>query len=214
MKKQNLLKFNILVIAVLFTTAEAFSATSVVETLTVSSPPTVAITKNSTSVETGQVNPVNGSHAGLNASFNIVTNGTDDDYTFIVGSKITSYGNTEVSAYTNDGTGLLFGRVGEEEHLPTTESIENAKSGGNDNPNIIVYPISSMTIDSPMTVNYDPAQENNENSFGCYVVKVNGGTEGTLKQVIGGSAMNDSYNISQDMAGSYKTTVYFTAISK
>ena len=71
-----------------------------------------------------------------------------------------------------------------------------------------------MTIDSPMTVYYDPAQENNENSVGCYVVKVNGGTEGTLKQVIGGSAKNDSYNISQDMAGSYKTTVYFTAISK
>lgn len=198
---------------VLFGTAQAFASTSVVQTLNVSAQPTVAISKTSNTVETGDINPETGSHLGLNASFNLQTNGTDENYIFIVGSKITAYGGQEVSAYTSDGKGLLFGRIGDEEHLPSTTAIENARSGGSNNPNVIVYPISSMTITAPMAVQYDGTQATDEGT-GCYVVKVNGGTEGTLRQEIGGSAIPGSYSVAQDMAGQYKAVVYFTAISK
>lgn len=214
MKKQNLLKSLILVMAVLVGTVEAFASASVVQTLSVSAQPTVAIEKNTASVETGEINPETGTHSGLSASFNLQTNGTDDDYIFIVGSKITSYGNEEVSAYSNDGQYLLFGRFGEEEYLPKAEAIENAKAGGNNNPNVIAYPISSMEITSPMTVQYDASQDTGENAIGCYVVKVNGATEGTLRQTIGGTPLQNTYSVGQDMAGSYKAVVYFTAISK
>ena len=199
--------------AVPFGTVQAFASTSVVQTLSVSAQPTVAIAKTSNSIETGDIDPETGSHSGLSASFNLQTNGTDDDYVFIVGSKITAYGGQEVSAYTADGKGLLFGRIGDEENLPSTTAIDNAKTGGSNNPNVIVYPISTMTITSPMEIQYDSAQVTDEGN-GCYVVKVNGGTEGTLKQVIGGSAIPGSYSVAQDMAGQYKAVVYFTAISK
>lgn len=214
MKKLNLLNILILVTTVLFSTVEAFASTSVVQTLTTSAQPTVAIEKTATSVETGEINPKTGKHSGLNVSFNLQTNGTDDDYLFIVGSKIMSNGGQEVSAYSNDGAALLFGKYDQEEYLPTTTAIENAKAGGNNNPNVIVYPISSMTITSPMTVEFNASQENSEGSSGCYVVKVNSAQEGTLKQIIGGSPINNSYSVGQDMSGIYRAVVYFTAISK
>ena len=198
---------------VLFGTVQAFASTSVVQTLNVSVQPTVAITKNSNSLETGEIDPLTGTHSGLSASFNLQTNGTDDDYIFIVGSKITAYGGQEVSAYTTDGKGLLFGRIDTEEYMPSAEAIENAKTGGNNNPNVIVYPISNMTITAPMTIQYDSAQATDEGT-GCYVVKVNSGTEGVLTQVISGTAVSNSYSVGQDSAGQYKAVVYFTAISK
>jgi hypothetical protein len=142
------------------------------------------------------------------------TNGTDDDYIFIVGSKIVSSDNNEVSAFTNDGQGLLFGRVGEEEFLPTEAAIQDAKNGGTNNANVIVYPISEMSITSPMTVNFVNDLNVEGDSINCYQVKLNGGMEGTLRQTIGGTPLNNSYRAGQDRAGSYKAVVYFTAISK
>ncbi len=214
MKKQNLLKSLILVTTVLIGTGRAFATAEAVQTLSVSAQPTVAIEKKSTSVEVGEINPETGTHSGLSASFNLQTNGTDDDYIFIVGAKITAYDNEEVSAYTKDGQGILFGRYGQEEYLPSAEAIQDAMNGGSNNPNIIVYPINGMNITSPMTVQYDAAQESSEGTAGCYVVKVNGATEGTLNQSIGGTPVSGSYSVGQDMAGQYKAVVYFTAISK
>ena len=199
--------------AVLTGTVEAFASASVVQTLSVSAQPAVAMSRSSATSETAIINPENGTHNGLSASFSIQTNGTDENYNFIVGSKITSYGNVEVSAYSNDGNYLLFGRYGEEEYLPTADSIENAKAGGKKNFNVIAYPIDSMVITSPMTVSYDDAFETAEGT-GCYVVKVNGLQEGTLTQTLGGTPLSGTYSPSQDLAGQYRAVVYFTAISK
>ena len=213
MKKQNLLKSLILVISVLISTVGAFAATSVQQTLSVSAEPTVAIEKTSY-VQSGQINPETGVHSGLNASFSLQTNGTDDDYTFVVGSSIISAGNVEVSAFSDDGQAILFGRANEEEYLPTLEAIQDAKAGGNNNPNVIAYPIASMTIDSPMTVEFVKGLSVSENLTDCYQVKLNGGTEATLRQVIGGSPIPGTYMTGPDKAGSYRAVVYFTAISK
>ena len=142
MKKQNLLKSLILVISVLSSTVIAFGSTSAVQTLSVSSPPTVAIEKT-TFVQSGQINPENGEHSGLNASFSLKTNGTDNDYIIYVGSKIIQEGNVEVSAFSNDGQSILFGRTNEEEYYPTSAAIQDAKAGGSNNPNVIAYPITS-----------------------------------------------------------------------
>jgi hypothetical protein len=213
LKKQNLLNILILVTAVLASTVKAFATGEAIQTLTVSVPPSVAVEK-SVSLQVGEIDPETGSHSGLNASFNLQTNGTDDDYIFIVGSKIISSDNVEVPAFTNDGQGLLFGRVGEEEFLPTEAAIQDARNGGSNNANIIVYPISEMSITSPMTVEFVNGLNVEGDSINCYQVKLNDGKEATLKQTIGGTPVPGSYKAGQDKAGSYKAVVYLTAISK
>ena len=212
MKKQNLLKTLILVTAVLVSTVEAFATADLVQTLYVSAQPAVSIEK-SVSLETGEINPKTGSHSGLNASFTLKTNGTDDNYIFIVGSKILTTDGVEISAYSDDGQSLLFGKSDKEEYYPTVEAINDAKAGGRNNPNVIAYPISDMNITSPMTVSYSATQETDEGT-GCYVVKVNSTMEGTLTQTISGNPVSGTYSLGQDLAGTYKAVVYFTAISK
>lgn len=197
---------------VYLSTIEAFAADDAVQTLTVSVPPAVAIEKTVSS-ETGNITPSTGVHPGLNASFKLQTNGTDNNYLFIVGSKIITTGGVEVSAYSNDGTSLLFGRSDKEEFYPTTEAVENARVGGKNNPNVIAYPISQMNITAPMSVEYQASQDTDEGT-GCYVVKVNSAKEGTLTQIIGGTPVAGSYTLGNDTAGSYKAVVYFTAIGK
>lgn len=212
MKKQNLLKSFILVNAVLTSTVGSFASTDAVQTLSVSAPPAVSISKNA-STESDDLNPRTGAHQGLTASFTLMTNGTDEDYLFVVGAKILTTDGVEVSAYSSDGKNLLFGKVDKEEYYPTVDAINNAKAGGNNNANVIAYPISEIGITSPMTVTYDDTQETGE-GIGCYVVKVNSATEGTLTQTIGGNPVSGTYSLGQDLAGTYKAVVYFTAIKK
>lgn len=213
MKKQNLLKLFILVTAVLSGTVEAFATATAVQTLSVDAPPAVAINKLS-SGESGDINPETGTHGGLNASFEITVNGTDEDYILIVGSKMTAAGGVEESAFSDDGQALLFGRADREDAYPTAEAIVNAKAGGSNNSNVIAYQISTMDITSPMTVEYSTTQENLEGNKGCYIIHINGAQESTLTQTISGTPYGSTYSNSQDSAGRYSATVYITAISK
>ena len=106
MKKHSLLISLILLTAVLNSTDKAFGYAEVEQAVNLSVQPAVAIQKT-ISIENGTINPRTGVHTGLNASFSVQTNGTDDDYDFIIGSKIQSAEGNEVSAYTNKGE-LLF----------------------------------------------------------------------------------------------------------
>lgn len=199
-----------MIISVLLGTAEAFATATAVQTLSVSAPATVAVERKTLSMPSS-IDPETGKHAGLSASFSIETTGTDEDFTFIVGSKILTTGNTEVSAFTQDGNGILFGRVGEEEFLPTESAIENARNGSGNTANIVVYPI-TMNIDSPMTIEYNESLTVGDDTLGCYQIKLNGATSGTLNQTIGGTPINNSYLPGPDMSGTYRAVVYITAI--
>ena len=192
--------------AVLVGTVKAYGYAETEQAVLTSVQPSVAIEKTVSS-ETGSIQPLTGQHSGLSASFSLQTNGTDEDYEFIVGSTITTI-DGEVSAYTQDGY-LLFSNT---TSLPSTSAVENAKIGGNDNRNVIAYPL-TMTVTDPMTVSYDKNKLVNEGA-GCYLIKVNSGTEGILTQTVGGNPAVNSYSIGQDEAGTYKSTVYFTAVSK
>lgn len=205
MKKQILLNL-ILVMTVLFSTVKAFGYAEVEQAVNTSVQPAVAIEKIS-SMESGTINPKTGVHSGLSASFSLKTNGTDNDYDFIVGSKILTT-DGEVSAYTPNGY-LLFGNT---TVLPTSISVENAKSGGRDNRNVIAYPI-TINVTNPMSVSFDGSKDTKEGT-GCYVVKTNGSYEGTLSQQIGSTPVSNTYSLGSDEAGTYKSVVYFTAISK
>ena len=205
MKKLNLLTTLILVMTALTGADKAFATASVEQTINLSVQPAVAIEKT-TSKESGNVSAKTGVHEGLNASFKIQTNGTDDNYDFIIGSFITT-ATGNVSAFGENDT-LLFANT---TIPPTSSAVENAKVAGTNNPNVIAYPI-VMDITSPMVINYDPEKETNEGK-GCYIVKINTGRDGVLTQTIEKNPVKNTYSMA-DEAGTYKSTVYFTAVSR
>lgn len=205
MNKINKLKLLILIIAAGLCSIEAYGDTEVEQMLQTSVQPAVAISKSDASIESGTINAETGVHTGLKSVFTLQTNGTDDEYDFIVTSAIqTEAGN--VSAYGTDGI-LLFGSITE---LPTEDAVSDAKMGGGNNKNIIAYHVTAV-ITEPMTVEYQP-------SYGlygdCYVVKVNNASEGILEHIVQTTPVGKTYMIGQDAAGTYKTTVTFTAVSK
>ena len=204
MKNNNLIKSLILITTVLIGTVQAYGYAEVEQSVTTDVQPSVAISKISSN-ESGSINPATGTNTGLSASFQIQTNGTDDDYDFIVTSSILTLENGTVSAYGQNGC-LLFGNI---TNPPTITAIENARLGGNDNRNVIAYPV-TMGITSPMSVDF----QNNATYGDCWVVKVNTGAEGTLTQTVGQNPFGNTYSVGQDEAGSYQATVTFTAVSK
>lgn len=191
--------------SVLLCTVKAYGYAEAEQPISTAVQPSVSIEKQSTSIEAATADAQTGTHTGLQSVFSIQTNGDDEDYDFIVTSKILTEGG-EVSAYGNNGC-ILFGNTFT---TPTAEAIENAKNGGNMNKNVIAYPVTTA-ITEPMTVDF----EQNYGLYGdCYVVKVNGGSEGTLTHTVGQTPVSGTYNIGQDPAGTYQTVVTFTAISK
>ena len=205
MKKYKITKFLVLIITAAFAAAEAYGYAEAEQSISTTVQPSVAIEKQTTSIEAATADAQTGTHTGLQSVFSIQTNGNDEDYDFIVTSKILTDGG-EVSAYGNNGS-ILFGNTFT---TPTAEAIENAKAGGNQNKNVIAYPVTAV-ITEPMTVGF----EQNYGLYGdCYVVKVNGGGEGTLTHTVGQTPVSGTYNIGQDPAGTYQTVVTFSAVSK
>ncbi len=208
MNKLNLLKTLILVTAVLTGTVKAYGYAETVQTLSLSVPDSVSIEKT-VSTETGTINPENGTHTGLNASFSLVTN--NSDYDFVVASKITT-ASGEASAYTDNGE-LIFANA---TVLPTITAVNNIKNGTSspkDNSNVIAYPVTITATDGEMTINYDSALATNEGE-GAYKVSITTGTEGTILQTVGTTPVQNTYSVGSDVAGSYQCTVYITAVAK
>ena len=85
-----------MVMAVLLSTEKAFCEATAVQALYTLVQPTVAVEKM-TSVEVGNINPSNGNASELKSSFNLQSN--DEQTFFVVYSKITILGGTQVSAF-------------------------------------------------------------------------------------------------------------------
>ena len=207
MKKQNLLTILILVTTVLFSTGKAFADAEVEQTGILSVPPTISIVKESAS-EGGSINPKTGINTGnLTATFALETNVYDEEYNFVICSKIETIGDSAISGYTNKGE-LIFTNTS---NPPTIEAIEDVKQGGNNNPNVIAYGVEYI-VPETMSIFYDPSKETNE-GVGCYVLLVNNTPEGKITQNIKPNPVDKSYSYA-DQAGTYKSTVYFTAVAK
>ena len=208
MDKRKLSKILILAITAFF----ANTAFGVEEELLLGteSPLTVSIEKHASSVESATVNPETGVNTGipLSSAFTLRTNGTDDDYDFIMTAEIPAEGGT-ASGYAQIGgkNTLLFGNT---ENLATSSDLANVRAGGNRNCNVIAYPI-YLLPPSPMTATYYSSYS----TYGeCVVVKLNGATSGTVIQSVGSTPVLNSYIVGQDTAGTYTSTVTLTAIAK
>lgn len=202
MKKLNLLKSLIMVMAVLLSTEKAFCEATAVQALYTLVQPTVAVEKM-TSVEVGNINPSNGNASELKSSFNLQSN--DEQTFFVVYSKITILGGTQVSAFDLNGN-LLFANT----QIPPTETaVNNAKQGLIGNANVIGYKINlsgeGITITNTTSANYNE----------CYKITLaNSETNGKLEQSIGGKPAPNTYQAGEDVAGNYSATVYVTAITE
>lgn len=204
MKQARLLKLLIFLITVTFVTGRAYCYTEAEQSLDTTVQPAVSILKSDASIENLGANPEKGTHSGFSSIFDIKTNGTDEDYDFLIESSILTSNGTVV-AYGNNGC-ILFGHI---LATPTMAAIENAKLGGNNNANVIAYPVTVQTT-NPFTASFDSG-----NSKGaCYVIKVNGGTEGTVTHLVGGTPISGTYSVGQDQAGTYQATVTLSAVSK
>lgn len=203
MKKQDLLTGLILVISVLISTVESYGYTEVGQTVQLAAQPAVSVKKVSAK-ESGFINAYNGSHEGMNASFLLQTNGTDDDYDFIVNSTLTISEGT-YSGFSKNGN-LLFINTNAR---PTVEAVNDAIQEGSKNPNVIVYPF-EVEVTSPMTAEYGT----HSTQGNCYMIKVNNQSEGTINQIVKGSAVTGTYNLGIDQAGPYQAVVYITTVSK
>ena len=184
---------------------QVYGDTEVEQMLKTSVQPAVSIVKTS-SVEEGTVNPQTGVHTGLNTVFTLQSNdATDSNYDFIVTSSIlTSDGN--VSAYSKNGS-LLFTNIA---NPPSITAVNNAKAHGNNNKNVIVYPLNSVTT-PPITSIY---QENYKSYGNCYIILLHGADEGTLTQTVQSNPIAGTYSASEDEAGTYRATVTFSAFAK
>lgn len=203
--KNKTLKLLFLIMAVSFGTVKSYGYAEAEQSVQTTVQPSVAISKQSSSIDLGSINPTTGASTGLNTVFSIQTNGSDDDYDFVVQATIPVEEGL-VSAYGNDGC-LLFANIG---NSPTAEAIENAKSGGNNNKNVIAYPV-TVTTSEPMTSEF----QKNYGLYGdCYVIKINNSSKGTVTHIVGQTPVQGTYNVGQDQAGTYQATVMFTAYSK
>lgn len=203
MKKQSLLTVLIIVTSVLLSTVKAFAYTEVGQTVILSAQPAVSVKKESAK-ESCVIEARYGTHDGLSASFLLKTNGTDEDYDFIVGSNLT-VGDSEYSGFTKNGN-LVFANTN---YTPTSDAIYDALQEGNQNPNVIVYPF-NVVVEPPMTANFGKHSLHGD----CYLIKVNGQSEGTITKLVGGNPIADTYKLGDDLMGSYQAVVYITVVRK
>jgi len=198
----------ILLIAAFCGLGQAYGDTEVEQDVDVDVPPTVTITKSAESNENGTINVSNGNITGdpVKSVFTLQTNGTDDDYEFVMSSSIMIDGD-RVSAYTPHGD-LLFGNT---TVLPTTEAINNAKSRLKNNANVIAYPVIIETEGS-MSSEF---HYNNPTYGDYYKIMVNGDQEERkVTQKISSTPIGVSYSVGEDEAGTYQAIVTFTAVAK
>ena len=209
MRKRDLIKNLLILILTAFVTNTAFGVEAEL-VLGTEAPLTVSIEKSASSVENASIDVSTGINTGtlLQSVFALQTNGTDNDYNFIMTSSVPIDGGI-ASGYASVGgrTALLFGNT---TNLPTESDISDAKLGGRKNNNVIAYPITLLPT-SPMTAQYYASYGSYKD---CVVVKLNGATSGTVTQTVNSAPISGTYIIGQDTAGTYTTTVTLSAISK
>ena len=169
----------------------------------------VSIQKEASSVESGTLNVTNGVVDNeMRSVFTLQTNLPDEDCDYIMTSSINTDGGS-VSGYGySGGPTLLFTNSN---HLPSGTDVSNAKAGSGTNKNVIAYPITVTLGNGNMSASF---QQDYSTYGDCFVILVNGETNGTITQTLNPNPVAGTFNTTHDTAGSYTSTVTFTAISK
>ena len=203
MKKLNLLKSLIIVMAVLLSTGKAFCEATAGQSSRTVVQSTVAVELVS-SAESGSIDVNNKGNAPLlTSTFHLKSN--NEATFFIVYSSLQVNGENSMSAFDSKGN-LLFGNLS---RIPTETAVSNAKAGIAGNANVIVYPFKLKGV------NVETSFVNSKDYNECYKVTLEDPLViGDLNQEVGVQLPIDNTYGTDDEPGTYSATVYVTAATE
>ena len=149
------------------------------------------------------IDPETGVHTGLSTVFTLQSNGGDEHFDYIIRSYIEA-GGAQVPAYGDDGR-LLFAHT---TNPPTSAAIANAKTGTAPNKNVFAYPtnIAMGGFRSQFIPNYK--------TYGnCHVITLDGAVSTGITHQVSGTPCANTYEMSVDEAGTYRSTIEFTIVA-
>ena len=201
--KNNLIKFLIPIFCLLLFSSCSYADTEEDVVVITNVPYTASLARTSTSAPV-TVDPMTGVHSGLSTVFTLQSNGGDDHFDYIIKSYIDIDGG-RVSAY-GDGGRLLFAHT---TNPPTAAAVSNAKTGTISNKNVFAYPtdIARGGTRPEFKVNY-------KDYGNCYAIFLDGLVSGTVTHQVSGTPCSNTYEMSVDEAGTYKSTIEFTIVAK
>ena len=161
--------------------------------------PSVAVVKSVPGIKNNSViDPQNGFHSGLEAVFDIKTNGDDSAYDFVLSSAIETSHGVKNGYFLKDGK--LYLMLSNKDRLPLSSAAVDIVSGSpENNPNIIAYPVVNLSGGEFKIQNY--------NGELCCRIFSGGQQEMTVAQYIGSTPLTRTYSIEQDSAGMYEAVL-------
>lgn len=193
------MKHNFVIFLILLLTAPACSGAAVLDSRLVTIVPSVAVVKSVPGIKNNSViDPQNGFHSGLEAVFDIKTNGDDSAYDFVLSSAIETSHGVKNGYFLKDGK--LYLMLSNKDRLPLSSAVFDIVSGSpENNPNIIAYPVVNLSGGEFKIQNY--------NGELCCRIFSGGQQEMTVAQYIGSTPLTRTYSIEQDSAGMYEAVL-------
>lgn len=190
---------------------KASAIATFVQTIATTVPPAVNVTSLNPSQAQGTINAQTGNSSSPSVSFQIQTNGTDANYTYVVQSTLLTTGGVNVNAYSQIGAqGYLMLGNNNPTLYPTAVGVTNITAGTPApalNPNVIAYPITNSLN------NLSSATLSTNVLYGglYYLIKTGTSQNGTITQTLGAAPLGNTYSIQNDRAGTYQAVLTFTA---
>lgn len=193
------MKHNFVIFLILLLTAPACSGAAVLDSRLVTIVPAAAVVKSVPGIKNNSViDPQNGFHSGLEAVFDIKTNGDDSAYDFVLSSAIETSHGVKNGYFLKDGK--LYLMLSNKDRLPLSSAAVDIVSGSpENNPNIIAYPVVNLSGGEFKIQNY--------NGELCCRIFSCGQQEMTVAQYIGSTPLTRTYSIEQDSAGMYEAVL-------
>ncbi len=193
------MKHNFVIFLILLLTAPACSGAAVLDSRLVTIVPSAAVVKSVPGIKNNSViDPQNGFHSGLEAVFDIKTNGDDSAYDFVLSSAIETSHGVKNGYFLKDGK--LYLMLSNKDRLPLSSAVFDIVSGSpENNPNIIAYPVVNLSGGEFKIQNY--------NGELCCRIFSCGQQEMTVAQYIGSTPLTRTYSIEQDSAGMYEAVL-------
>lgn len=193
------MKHNFIIFLILLLTAPACSGAAVLDSRLVTIVPSAAVVKSVPGIKNNSViDPQNGFHSGLEAVFDIKTNGDDSAYDFVLSSAIETSQGVKNGYFLKDGK--LYLMLSNKDRLPLSSAAVDIVSGSpENNPNIIAYPVVNLSGGEFKIQNY--------NGELCCRIFSGGQQEMTVAQYIGSTPLTRTYSIEQDSAGMYEAVL-------
>ena len=166
--------------------------------LTVIVPCAASVNTITSSGNNSSINPETGVHNGLEAIFNVKTNGDDSTYDFVLsGSVNTTSGETNGYFLKN---GDLYLILANKEYLPDMAALSDITSGSaQNNKNMIAYPV----LKNP---EFDTSYQKYNGILSC-IFKSRGKQNFNISQSIGNTPLAGTYSISDDSSGMYEAAI-------